>query len=98
MNRNVEAGTESSEFQAMHHARLIGGGVLLTGVLMTIAGATLILWPVVLGGIGLSYVGGEIIEKTVSAYTNSRAAVKASALAPPTTVVSPSVKVGAGRL
>jgi hypothetical protein len=98
IERQFKAGKESSEFQMTQLAHLLGVGVLAIGVLITIYGAVYVLWPVVLGGVGLAYVGGEILEKTVSAYSRSRGAVKASAMAPPTTVVSPSVKVGAGRL
>lgn len=98
MTREVKAGVESSEFRQVRLAQRVGLGVLALGVLLVLAGCWFALWPIVVGGGVLAYVGGEVLEKTVAAYANARAAVKASAAAPPTTVVSPSVRVGAGKL
>jgi hypothetical protein len=98
MNRDIKPGVESSEFREVRRAKYVALAVLGIGVALTLVGGYLGLWFVVFGGVGLAYVGGEVLEKTVAAYAHSRGAVKASATAPPTTVVSPSVKVGAGRL
>lgn len=101
--RAYKAGSESSEFKQVKLAQRVALAALGLGAAISCAGALLVFWsisawPVVVAGSVLSYVGGELLEKTVAAYAQSRGAVKASANAPPTTVVSPSVRLGPQRL
>jgi hypothetical protein len=81
--RPFKAGAETTENAYTRNAQLVGLITLGIGVLMTIFGAILVLWPVVVGGVGLAYVGGEIIEKTAAAYSAARGQVKAAAVTPP---------------
>ena len=98
MERKYAAGAESSEFKQVKLAQRVGLAVLALGILLALGGVYLGAWFVVLGGVGLAYVGGELVEKTVAAYAQSRGKVKAAAAAPEQKVISPSVRVGAGRL
>lgn len=97
MERTIKAGSESSEFAQVRRAQFVAFVLLAIGVVAAVVGAILDRWVPVLAGVGLAYVGGEVLEKTVAAYAHGRAAVKAAQASPPTTVVNPDVTIQAAK-
>lgn len=97
MERTPKAGRLSSEFAKAKRAEAVGFVFLVVGMALALLSA-LQANGTGMVGVGLAAVGAYLVGHTSAAYSTARAQVKASASLPPTTVVSPSVRVGSGRL